>query len=168
MADGRQYIIKRILTSLKVLLVLLFLLPSTGLPLQLFDGPVQLSQSDFSLEDQTIYIADTWRFQPGDNMQWASPTVDDSDWQKVSTYLGPSELPFIDWEGIGWFRLHISVDSTLVNYPLALLIEQHNGASQIYLDGKLLYSLGEVSMFEEDFQPYRDLQRTAHPVFRYR
>ncbi|MDX1638831.1 MAG: SpoIIE family protein phosphatase [Balneolaceae bacterium] len=133
-------------------------LPVPGAALQLFDGPVELSESDLSVEDQTIYISDTWKFRSGDNMQWAQPGFDDSDWQRISTYLGPSELPFIDWDGIGWFRLHLKIDSTLVNYPLALLIEQHNGASEIYLDGKLLYSLGKVSIFEEDFQPYRDFR----------
>ncbi|MDR8391024.1 SpoIIE family protein phosphatase [Aliifodinibius sp. S!AR15-10] len=138
------------------LFLLLLFPPATGYTLQLFEGPVQFSRSDFSVEDQTIYITDTWKFQPGDNLQWADPEYDDNDWEKVSTYLGPSELPFIEWEGIGWFRLHLQVDSTLVNYPLALLIEQHNGASQIYLDGELIYDLGEVSIFEEDFVPYRD------------
>ncbi|MDX1619147.1 MAG: 7TM diverse intracellular signaling domain-containing protein, partial [Balneolaceae bacterium] len=123
---------------------------------QVFDGPVEISQSDLSTYDQTIYISDTWKFKVGDNIDWAAPDLDDTDWQKTSTYLSSSELPFIDWEGIGWFRLHVKVDSSLVDYPLALLIEQHHGASEIYLDGELLYSLGEVSIFEEDFVPYRD------------
>lgn len=139
-----------------VLSMVLVLFAVEGSALQVFEGPAQLSRSDLSVEDQTIYISDSWKFNAGDNMQWASPNYDDSEWQKVSTYLGPSELPFINWEGIGWFRLHLQVDSSLVNYPLALLIEQHNGASQIFMDGELLYSLGEVSIFEEDFVPYRD------------
>lgn len=53
-------------------------------------------------------------------------------------------------------RFHFKVDSTLVGYPLALISEQHHGASEIYLDGELLYEIGSVSMFEEDNKPYRD------------
>lgn len=118
---------------------------------------VMISQSDFSPDDETIYITNSWKFKAGDSYSWSSPSFSDTSWQKVSTYLGPSELPFIeDWSGIGWFRVHIRVDSSLVSYPLALLIEQHNGASEIYLDGQLLYRLGNVSSFEEDFVPYRD------------
>lgn len=144
--------------GVRLLFLFGFLLMTAGTSygFQVFEGPVELSYSDLSTDDQTIYISDTWKFKPGDNITWASPVLDDTGWENTSTYLGTSELSFIDWEGIGWFRLHLKVDSTLVDYPLALLIEQHHGASEIYLDGKLLYSLGEVSIFEEDFIPYRD------------
>ena len=119
---------------------------------------IELSRSGFSVEDQTIFISEIWKFKPGDDINWASPSLADSSWQQVSTKLDPSELSFIEWEGIGWFRLHIKADSSLVEYPMALLIEEHNGASDIFLDGELLYSLGQVSIFEEDFIPYRDFQ----------
>lgn len=135
---------------------LFLLLAGNAYSYQVFDEPVELSRTGLSIEDQIIYISDTWKFMAGDNLNWADPDVDDTDWRKVSTYLGPSELPFIDWEGIGWFRFHFKVDSSLMNYPLAIIIEQHNGASEIYLDGELLYAMGEVSIFEDDFVPYRD------------
>jgi len=117
---------------------------------------VELKKSDLNPKDKIIYISDSWQFKAGDNPQWASPQFNDSTWQKTSTYLGPSELSFIDWKGIGWFRFHFKVDSSLVGYPLALIPEQHYGASEIYLDGKLLYEIGKVSIFKEDNKPYRD------------
>ncbi|MDZ7680265.1 MAG: SpoIIE family protein phosphatase [Fodinibius sp.] len=120
------------------------------------ENVIRLQQSDINTEDRTIYISDTWLFKPGDNLAWAKPEYPDSSWQKTSTYLGKSELSFIDWQGIGWFRFHFKVDSTLVNYPLALIAEQHYGASEIYLDGKLIYEIGDVSIFAEDNKPHRD------------
>lgn len=119
---------------------------------------VRLSKADINPDDKTIYITDTWLFKPGDNHSWAAPQYNDSTWKKTSTYLGSSELAFIDWQGIGWFRFHFRVDSSLVGYPLALISEQHYGASEIYLDGKLLYELGNASVFEEDNIPHRDNQ----------
>ena len=119
-------------------------------------GVVELSKSDLNPDDKIIYISDSWLFKPGDDPEWALPNHNDSTWQQTSTYLGPSDLSFIDWKGIGWFRFHFKVDSSLVGYPLGLIPEQHYGASEIYLDGNLLYEIGEVSIFKEDNIPYRD------------
>lgn len=123
---------------------------------QFSDNLITLSASDIQNRQSPPYISDIWAFAEGDRISWNSPAVNDSSWQKVSTRLGPSELPFINWHGIGWFRTEIQVDSSLVNYPLALLIEEHNGASEIYLDGKLLYELGTVSTITDEFQAYHD------------
>lgn len=117
---------------------------------------VTLRKSDINPDDHIIYISDTWLFKAGDNHSWADLQYNDSTWQETSTYLGQSELSFIDWQGIGWFRFHFKVDSSLVGYPLALISEQHYGASEIYLDGKKLYDIGEVSVFADDNVPHRD------------
>lgn len=133
----------------------LITLPEAGFA-QSSTNVVKLSKSDITSDDKIIYITDSWLFKTGDNSRWASPQFNDSTWEKSSTYLGSSELSFIDWEGIGWFRFHFKVDSTLVGYPLALISEQHYGASEIYLDGKFLYEIGEVSKFKNKNIPYRD------------
>ena len=117
---------------------------------------VELEKADFTSTDELPYLTDTWKFQSGDNEAWSSPAFQDTSWEQISTKLGPSEFPFIEWEGVGWFRLHIQVDSALVDYPLALIAELHNGASEIYLDGELLYTLGEVSIFEDNYKAYQD------------
>ena len=54
-------------------------------------------------------------------------------------------MPNSGWEGIGWFRLHITIDSTLFNKPLGLGIRQA-GVSEIYLDGTLIYTFGILSL----------------------
>ncbi len=158
MAKGTTYwgMIKRGGWSMLVILFILFPFSVWG---QFSDSLITLSRSELSLQDQTIYITDSWSYHGGDDLNWAAKDFEeDSSWQEISTKLDPSEYPFIEWDGIGWFRTSIKVDYSLVDYPLALLIEQHNGASEIYLDGELLYRLGQVSFFEEDFVPYRDFR----------
>ena len=83
-----------------------------------------------------------WKYHPGDDPAWAMPDIDDSAWQSLNPALGPAALPPGGWEGTGWFRLHIAIDSTLINRPLGLSIWQA-GTSHLYLDGKWIYTFGE-------------------------
>jgi serine phosphatase RsbU (regulator of sigma subunit) len=114
-----------------------------------------LSIGDVSEIDETIYIPDTWNYLPG-NQNWSESFLTDSNRQQVSTYLDPSELSFIDWDGSGWFWISFQIDSSLLDYPLALLPEQHNGASEIYFDGRLVHRIGTFSPDENTFEPYKD------------
>ena len=97
----------------------------------------------------------TWKYHPGDNPEWADPTFDDTGWESTSTELSLNEIPSSGWEGIGWFRLHLSVpDERLWHTPLALHIAYHAGASEIYLDGELIYTFGKVGNRKEEEESY--------------
>ena len=48
-----------------------------------------------------------------------------------------------DWHGSGWFRLHLRVAPELANVPLNLEMA-HLGASEVYLNGKLIRRFGVV------------------------
>lgn len=112
----------------------------------------RISISDLDQIHHIYYISDLWKFMPGDDLNWASPGYDDSNWSIVSTYLSEFDLAFTDWNGTGWFRLYIEVDSTLVNKPVALLTETHNGASEIYFNGNKLFEMGKFSTVPGEYQ----------------
>jgi len=97
-----------------------------------------------------------WKYHPGDDQEWANPAFDDTEWESTeSTWLFLNEIPRIGWEGIGWFRLHLSVpDERLWHTPLALRVIYQAGASEIYLDGELIYSFGKVGNRKEEEEPY--------------
>ena len=96
-----------------------------------------------------------WKYHPGDNPEWASPTFDDTAWESRSTLLSRKELTENRWKGIAWFRLHLSVpDEQLWNLPLALQVTYQAGASEIYLDGELIYKFGTVGIRKEEEKPY--------------
>ena len=97
----------------------------------------------------------SWKYHPGDNPEWASPVFDDTGWESVNTLMFRPELPESGWEGIGWFRLHLSIpDERLWNMPLALRVLFQVGASEIYLDGELIYKFGTVGTREGEEKPY--------------
>lgn len=87
---------------------------------------------------------ENWRYNPGDSLAWARPHFDDRLWEITYPRLNPQQAPARGWEGIGWFRAHLAVDSSLWGVPLGLTVE-HAGACEIYLDGDLLYAYGSVA-----------------------
>lgn len=85
-----------------------------------------------------------WKWHVGDNPLWADLNFDDSKWEKIAISESIEEFPQLRASQIAWFRRPIQVTKELVNHPLSISIKQM-GASEIYLDGKLLHKLGVVS-----------------------
>jgi len=101
-------------------------------------------------EGRSVYLYADWRYSPGDHAEWADPWFDDSSWEKANPY----KLPEDGWEGIGWFRLRVVVDTTLLHTPLSLSVVQA-GASEVYLDGALMQSIGRAGTTAAEEKPRR-------------
>lgn len=124
-----------------------------------FPSPSESRSEAVSIErmdadDKLIYISDRWLFKAGDNAEWASPSLDDRDWTVVSTFLSEVDVQLNEWSGIGWFRLELQVDSTLTGKPLALIVDNHLGASELYLNGDLIYKFGKITENPYQIEPY--------------
>src|SRR6185436_18058147 len=90
-------------------------------------------------------ILDTlWKFQAGDNPDFARSGYDDKKWQSFNPTLDIVDQPQFAKTGICWLRLKFSVDTSLRTQQLALIINQAV-ASEIFLNGRLLYRLGRIS-----------------------
>jgi signal transduction histidine kinase len=96
------------------------------------------------LPDGGLLLNKGWKFQPGDNPAYADPRFDDRNWQAIDPSKDIYYLPQVRKAELGWFRLTMQVDSSLFKKSLALIVSQV-GASEIYLNGKLIYRLGTVS-----------------------
>ena len=85
-----------------------------------------------------------WKYQPGDDPRFADPQFDDHLWDNLKgTSITLAHVPPSGWRGIGWFRLRLQVDPLLASQPLSLVMV-HYGASDIYVDGKLVQRFGTV------------------------
>jgi len=100
------------------------------------DGRFFLS-ADNLRKYESLPITQNWKYHSGDDASWARPELDDHAWEIAATTLAPDNLPHTGWNGIGWFRLHLVMDSTLSLQTLGFRVWQA-GAAEIYLDGKLL------------------------------
>ncbi len=86
-----------------------------------------------------------WKFHAGDDMKWSETYFDDSKWDGIHPEANIFDLPQVRNAGVCWFRVKLHVDTAMFNKTLAMIIYQ-SGASEIYLNGKLIYTLGNVSM----------------------
>ncbi|HQR31676.1 MAG TPA: SpoIIE family protein phosphatase [Blastocatellia bacterium] len=83
-----------------------------------------------------------WKYSPNDDPRFAEPQFDDSAWATLASSAKPQDSPS-GWRGLGWFRLHLRVAPELANVPLNLEMA-HLGASEVYVNGKLIKRFGVV------------------------
>ncbi len=110
-----------------------------------------------SLPAEGFLLDKGWKFQPGDNPDYANADYDDSKWQSINPTVDIRDsLPQIPSSGIVWFRLHFAIDSNIVQKPLALIVHQ-SGASEIYLNGHLIQRYGILNSDEGRVRAYDPL-----------
>jgi serine phosphatase RsbU (regulator of sigma subunit) len=100
-----------------------------------------------------VSLKKVWKYHQGDNVEWAKYDFNDVDWDTLDIGLNLDEIPKETFKGNCWFRLRIVVDSSLVNKPLGLILS-HTGASEVYIDGKLVHQFGKIGLNKTDEKPY--------------
>ena len=104
-----------------------------------------------SIPRDGIKLDKGWKFHAGDDPLWAKMEYDDNSWLRVNPTLQLHDLPMVRGAGIGWFRLKIQPDSSLLNERVTMVVTSI-GASEIYLNEKLIYRFGKVSSTYQDEQ----------------
>ncbi|WP_144051677.1 ATP-binding protein [Fibrisoma limi] len=94
-----------------------------------------------SLPRQGIVLDKGWKFHVGDNPDWANPNFDDSRWDSFNPAIQSRQLP---QQGIGWLRIRLQIAPPLRGKTIGLLIQQ-SGASDLFLNGKLVGQNGQIS-----------------------
>ncbi len=105
----------------------------------------------YHAEEEIRLTPEFYRYHAGDDPAeaglWANPEFDDSDWEQNQFV----EFAYYNRPRRGWLRAALEVDSTLWNVPLGINI-WYVGAVEFYLDGKLLYQIGNLGAAIEDEQ----------------
>lgn len=102
---------------------------------------------------EMYFVDSVWYFHSGDLKGHSTDTAV-STWTKFrNTSFGKSDPP-PGWNGLGWFAVWVRADRGLVNQELALRIN-HDGASEIYIDGKPIGGYGKVGNSKENMEAIR-------------
>lgn len=115
----------------------------------------EINRKSLNGDEKVMYISDLWKYKPGDNLDRANPKYDDAAWQSVSTNLTTADLSFAEWDTIGWFRKKLMISPEIAEKPVALIVDRHLGASEIYLNGRKVLELGSFSTDPQLMKPYK-------------
>ena len=113
----------------------------------------QNSSNVFRIDEipTNLLLNEGWEFKAGDNPEWSKQDLNDGGWSPIDPTLELHNLPQVKNAGIGWFRLKLQVDSSLMGESLTMVVS-NIGASEIYLNGKLISRFGIVSPDYENEQ----------------
>jgi hypothetical protein len=108
-----------------------------------------------SLPEEGILLNQGWKWQAGDNPEWAKAEFDDEGWGDIDpTKDIVDEVPEIPKpSGVCWFRLRLRIDNKLQQKILSFSTSQ-SGASELYADGVRIWRFGVLSTDPEKIQAF--------------
>ncbi len=93
-----------------------------------------------------------WKYRAGDDAAWAARDFDDAAWDSVEgSSIDLKSQPASGWNGRAWYRLKFKIDEAAAAKNLSI-IARHFGASEIFLDGRLLTGFGEIREGEGEIE----------------
>ncbi len=88
-----------------------------------------------------VELAGLWLFRSGDNLAFAEPTFDDSDWEQRQIPTKSTPWRF-RWQGYGWYRLHLRVDERAVGNDWMVAVGRAREVVELYVNGSLIATRG--------------------------
>lgn len=98
-------------------------------------------------EVREIVLDPVWKFQTGNEIQWASPEFDDSQWPVISTADSWENQGYTNYDGYGWYRKIITLPDDILKaaqYYGGLLIRYDNAddSDALYFNGQVVDTTG--------------------------
>jgi len=84
-----------------------------------------------------LQLQEGWKFKIGDNLDFAKPDFDDSDWKNIRVDETVEQQGFEDYDGFSWYRIRFFLSSSL----------KKNAA----LTDSIIFNLGKIDDFNQVF-----------------
>ncbi|QQV03738.1 MULTISPECIES: adenylate/guanylate cyclase domain-containing protein [Chryseobacterium] len=101
--------------------------------------------------EEGFVIEGKCKFSTDDNTAFAQTFFNDSQWKLIDF----TSRDLLKKNQVYWFRYHFKIDSSLIGKPLFLEINQ-SGASEIFLNGKKIKTLGKIGAGEKQVSKIKD------------
>jgi serine phosphatase RsbU (regulator of sigma subunit) len=92
-----------------------------------------------------VPVDGTWQFRLGDDPHWASPTLDDSDWDLFGADEPWGAQKHPSYAGFAWYRRHVDIlPNPGATGQYRLLIPHAEDAYEVYWNGELMGRYGRL------------------------
>jgi len=115
--------------------------------------------SDFFIDSipvKGLLLDQGWVYKKGDNIDWAQKEFIDKDWSAIDPDKEIVYLPGIMDDEVKWLRLKINVKNKILK-PVGIAVNQA-GASEIYVNGKLVHRFGHFDVEKSKVIAYDPLE----------
>jgi Stage II sporulation protein E (SpoIIE) len=92
--------------------------------------------------EPVISLDGLWRFHPGDDARWASPTFDDSAWPLLRSDEPWTTQGYNNLSGFAWYRFRVQAPSPAI--PLALLLPSILTDYEVFENGARIGGFGQM------------------------
>ncbi len=92
---------------------------------------------------KTIYnLSGYWKFNVGDNLEWAKPAFNDENWDKIMVPAKWEDEGYYGLDGFAWYRKTFKMPEYYNEEMFYLYIEKIDDSDEIYINGKLVGKTG--------------------------
>lgn len=89
---------------------------------------------------RVVDLRGRWRFEIGDNLIWATPEFDDSDWVKIFAPSNWEDEGYPGYDGYAWYRKKFTLKDT---HNLFIHLGTIDDVDQVYINGHLVGAAGQ-------------------------
>lgn len=92
-------------------------------------------------KERRINLSGEWKFSLGDNMKFAKPEYNDTDWEEIYAPATWQDEGFRNYSGYAWYRKTVQIDLKSKD-ALYLELGRIDDVDEVYLNGKLVGRTG--------------------------
>lgn len=99
----------------------------------------------FAQKEESVQMREGWKFIKGDNIEYANPLFNDSDWKPILTDKIWEQQGYDPYDGYAWYRIKVVIPSRLqmnayLKDSLKIYLGKINNFDQTFLNGVLIGS----------------------------
>ena len=111
---------------------------------------------------EEIKLNGKWKFSIGDDLKWAEPGLDDSDWDAIYAPSMWEEEGYQGYNGYAWYRLKLVVPESFKGRNIYLELGYIDDVDEVFLNGT---KIGQTGSFPPNYSSaYNSFRKYQVPV----